>query len=414
MTQKAISFSRIAPCLFSIIVDYMGFGLVYPLVTAMFTQVPETVFPHIESASARDFYLGLSYLLYPLFMFFGASFLGDMSDIYGRKKELLLSMGGILVSFLLMAYGIYVHSIELFLVGRGASGLMAGSQPLCMAAIADLSTAENKARNMSLVTLTNCIGLVLGPFIGGVFTETYFLQWAGFSFPFFLAAVFALVGFGLIYFLFEETFVPNREKTVKFTRPITIFVDAFKHHHICLLVSVVFTQLLGLMIYYQIMGIYLRELFHYSSAQLGYFYAFVGLFFALGILIVLPRALKRWQLEEIVGSGFLIMGICAMVSVLYTNEIYLWALVIPFAASHSIGFSALAAIFSNAADEKNQGWMMGVVAATFAVASVIAGLSTNLLPFTGARGLIGLGGAAGILSSWVMFYYAKKHRPHRL
>jgi MFS family permease len=104
------------------------------------------------------------------------------------------------------------------------------------------------------------------------------------------------------------------------------------------------------------------------------------------------------------------MGICAVASVLYTNEIYLWALVIPFAASHSIGFSALAAIFSNSADEKNQGWMMGVVAATFAVASVLAGLSTNLLPFTGARGLIGLGGAAGILSSWVMFYYARKHR----
>jgi DHA1 family tetracycline resistance protein-like MFS transporter len=317
MTQKAITFSRIAPCLFSIIVDYMGFGLVYPLVTAMFTPSARNgVSPHrIDLRSGFLFKFVLFAL--PLVHVFRCLIPWRYVRHLWPQKSASSFDGWYLAELLLMAYGIYVHSIGLFLVGRGASGLMAGSQPLCMAAIADLSTAENKARNMSLVTLTNCIGLVLGPFIGGVFTEAYFLQWAGFSFPFFLAAAFALVGLGLIYFLFQETFIPNREKTVKFTRPLTIFFDAFKHHHISLLVSVVFSQLLGLMIYYQIMGIYLRDLFHYSSAQLGYFYAFVGLFFALGILIVLPRALKRWQLEEIVGlwlsdHGHLRCGQCAV------------------------------------------------------------------------------------------------------
>src|ERR1700722_15511930 len=198
MKSHYLNFWRIAPCLFAIIVDYMGLGLVYPIVTAMFTEVPDTVFPHIQSLASRDFYMGLAYVLYPLFMFFGASFLGDLSDIYGRKKVLILTMVGIFVSFLLMSGGLVAHSIFLFLFGRALSGLMAGSQPLCMAAIADLSTPATKAWNMSLVTLTNCVGLVIGPFLGGVFTEGYFLKVVGFPFPFLMAAVIALIGLFLL------------------------------------------------------------------------------------------------------------------------------------------------------------------------------------------------------------------------
>lgn len=410
MSRSGINFKRIAPCLFSIIVDYAGLGLVYPIVTAMFTEVPETIFPSVATAAARDFYMGLAYLLYPLFMFFGAAILGDLSDKYGRKRVLLLAMAGICVSFLLMSYGIHMHSLSLFLFGRACSGLMAGSQPLCMAAIADLSTAENKAWNMRLVTLTNCVGLVFGPFVAGVFTQSFFLRIVGFPFPFMIAALLAVIGFALILFLFQETFKAHVEKEVSFTRPITIFIDAFKDKKVRLLCLIVFFQLLGLMLYYQTVGIYFRELWHYSSSLLGFFYGFMGIFFALGVLIVIPFVLKRWKNEKIASYGFLIMGICALASIFYRNEAYLWADVIPFAAAHATGFTALAALFSNSADRKNQGWIMGVCAATIAVAYVVAGFSTNLLPLLGSRGLIALGGISGILSSVLMFHYAATHR----
>jgi DHA1 family tetracycline resistance protein-like MFS transporter len=85
MSRTYVNFWRLAPCLFAIIVDYMGLGLVYPIVAEMFTEVPDSVFPNVQSATSRDFYMGLAYVLYPLFMFFGASFLGDLSDNFGRK-----------------------------------------------------------------------------------------------------------------------------------------------------------------------------------------------------------------------------------------------------------------------------------------------------------------------------------------
>ncbi len=413
MSRNYVNFWKIAPCLFAIIVDYMGLGLVYPIVTAMFTETPETAFPSIVSISSRDFYMGLAFVLYPLFMFFGASFLGDLSDIYGRKKVLIFSMIGIFISFLLMSFGIYTHAISIFLIGRALSGLMAGSQPLCMAAIADLSTPQTKAWNMSLVTLTNCIGLIFGPFIGGVFTSTYFLKIVGFPFPFLLAAFLALVGLFLLIFLFQETFYADSKKKVLITRPITLFIDAMKSNQVRFLVLVVLLQMLGFMLYYQTIGVYFRELFNYSSSKLGYFYGFMGLFFALGVLVVIPYLLKRWKIDTIAAFGFLLCGLFALVSVFYKNEVYLWLSVIPFAVGNATGFTAIATLFSNSTDSKNQGWIMGVLAATVAISYVISGFSTNLLPYLGSRGVITLGGISGIVSGLLMIYYCLHQRLHK-
>lgn len=414
MRTRTLKFWKIAPCLFAIIVDYMGLGLVYPVVTALFTDVPDTVFPKIQSLSARDFYLGLSYLLYPLFMFFGASLLGDFSDNYGRKKVLIFAMGGILVSFLLMSFGISTHAIWLFLVGRALSGLMAGSQPLCMAAIADLSTPATKAKNMSLVTLTNCIGLIFGPFIAGVFTNSYFLKIMGFSFPFLIAALFALIGLLLLVFLFEETFKVETKKRLHPARPITIFIDAFKSHKVLLLVVAVFLQMLGFMLYYQTIGVYLRETLQYTSSKLGFFYGFMGVFFAIGVLVVIPYVLKRWKIESIAMWGFFVCGLSALISIFYKNEIYLWITVIPFAAANATGFTAIATLFSHSTNKKNQGWIMGVLAATVALSYVVSGFSTNLLPYLSSAPIIAIGGVCGMLSGILLFYYRSRYQKNTI
>lgn len=408
MTRHYTNFWKIAPCLFAIIVDYMGLGLVYPVVTAIFTQATDTVFPHIQSLSGRDFYMGLAYVLYPLFMFFGASFLGDLSDIFGRKKVLLLSVGGIFISFLLMTWGVAVHSIALFLIGRACSGLMAGSQPLCMAAIADLSTPSTKAWNMSLVTLTNCIGLIFGPFIGGVFTANYFLKIAGFPLPFIIAAVVSLIGFLLLYFLFEETFKVKKDKKLVPTKLFTLFATAFHNKKVRFLVLVIFLQMLGFMLYYQTIGVYLREVFHYSSSTLGYFYGYMGIFCALSVLVIVPYALKRWKIEWIAAWGFFLCGLSAFISVFYKSDFYAWTTVIPFAAANALGFTAFATLFSNSADKNSQGWIMGILGATVALSYVISGFSTNLLPLLSSTGVIALGGIFGIISGLLLYYSIKQ------
>src|ERR1700733_7083807 len=145
MRPAVFSAKELIPCFFAIFIDVLGVGLVFPVLTALFASTDTGILPADASQSIRFFYLSLGFLLYPLFMFFGASFMGDLSDILGRKKVLMICMSGLLVGFLLMGVGVKASSIALLLTGRAVTGLMSASMPVALAAVADLSTPTNKA-----------------------------------------------------------------------------------------------------------------------------------------------------------------------------------------------------------------------------------------------------------------------------
>jgi MFS family permease len=219
------SLKEVAPCLFAIFIDILGFGLVAPLLVALFTSPEHNIFA-IASPTMRYFYLGLSLSLYPILMFFGTSFIGDLSDIIGRKKTLLFSMMGITIGFLIMSIGVMASSLFLFLIGRGISGLVSASQSVALAAISDLSTKQNKAIHLSYVALIQCIGFVLGPLLGGVLSGTTFYT------PFFVASLLALFAFLWIALGFEETFKKLSNKTISVLRFLTVFADAYHNKRV--------------------------------------------------------------------------------------------------------------------------------------------------------------------------------------
>jgi len=404
-------FWRVAPCLLAIIVDYMGYGLVYPLVASMFTEANINVFPHLGSIHLRNFYMGLAYLLYPLGMFFGASFLGDLSDLWGRKKVILLSVGGIAASFIVMASSILAHSVIWFLIGRLASGMMAGSQPLSQAAVADISTKETKPWNMALVSLTNCVGLVFGPLIAGIFSERWFIYDLGYSFPFYVAAFFALVTFFWIFFRFEETFKKKNRaaKKIDWTRPVRIFIEAFENKKVRLLALVLLLFQLAVALYYQNSAIYLSREFHFSSSAIGYFYGYLGLCFVAATLWAYPFALKHLSPINVSLLGLFVLGIFEVVLPFLPQIFVFFCIIFIMAVFNILAWTPLLTIFSNCVDETKQGWVMGIFSSTVAIGFILSGFSTNLLTLLGSQWIIFIGGILSIASGFFLLLYKKLH-----
>lgn len=402
-------FGRVAPCLFAIVVDYMGFGLVYPLVTMMFSASNIPVFPNLGSVHLKDFYMGLAYLLYPLGMFFGSSFLGDLSDSYGRKKIIQLALGGIVISFTIMASGILAKSVFLFLLGRLVSGLMAGSQPLAQAAIADISSEEDKPWNMALVSLTTCVAIVFGPMIAGIFSEKWFLREVGFSLPFFVAAFVALLTFFWITFGFKETYQPKLKRAIHWLRPIKIFVEGFQNKRVRLIASALLLFQLAVGLYYQNAALFLSTYFHYSSSAIGYFYGFLGLSFVTGTLFVYPFALNRFSIHKICFWGLFLLAIFEVLLCWVKIAWLFWLDVWILATFNILAWTAIQTIFSNCVNADRQGWVMGIFTAMVAMGFVIAGLSANLLPYMGSNWVIFLGGILALLSAALLWLYDRRH-----
>jgi len=398
------------PIFLAIVVDTMGYGLVYPILTALFTEPNSPILPVGASHHLRDFYLGLAYLLFPLCMLFGASFFGDLSDVYGRKKVLIFCVIGLFFSFLVMGIGISYNSLTLLMIGRAFNGLMAGSQPIAQAAIADMSTKQNKAKHMSYMVFVISIGIVIGPAIAGVFSDKSIISFFSYSTPFIVTAILSLVAVIWIVFGFHETFKRDRTKKISIFRPVLIFVEAFAHKSIRLLSFIFLLFQIGMGVYFSMSLVFLRMEFGYDSFKLGMFTAYLGVWFAAGLLLFMPILIRKLSLQAIATLGIFITGLAFLASSATRSELTFWLLAIVVAIADVIAYSTMMTIFSNQVDEKSQGWVMGIFGATVAIAWAIAGLMTNLVPELGASGLIAVGRILYILSTALMVIFSVVHK----
>lgn len=394
---------KLAPCFFAIVIDALGFGLVYPVIATIFSGHVNPLIASDTPLALRHFYLSMAYLLYPLCMFFGAAFMGDLSDQWGRRKVLLLCMTGIGISFALMASAVIAKSIMLLLIGRALSGLMAGSQPIAQASIADLSVPETKVRNMSLISLSYSIGSVFGPFIGGALSDSALTPWFNFSTPFIVSAVFAFGAALWLFFAFQDTNTVKATRKVSFFRPIQIFAEAVQHPAVRYLAIVFLLMQIGFSIYFQFILLHMSASYHYNNLQLGSFQAMLGLGFAIGLLGGVPYSLKYGTEKSIAILALILTGATEIGSALISIQILQWILALLTGLFDIIAFAMLLTLFSNAVDQKAQGWVMGISSAVMAIAWVITGLSANALSFISPNLLILSGGMFLWLAAWLLW-----------
>lgn len=410
--KSKLKFREFAPCIFAIIIDAMGFGLVYPVMTAIFTASNSPVLSPDVSIQLRHFYLGLGFMLYPLCMFFGTSFMADLSDKFGRKKVLMICMAGIAISFFVMAMGVVASSVLLLMLGRAFSGFMAGSQPVAQAAISDISSPADKAKNMSLVALSYCFGSVLGPLIGGVTSDEALTKWFNYATPFFIAAILSAIAFIWITISFRETYRVNKHKIVTIWRPITIFFEAHRHISIRTLAIIFLLMQVGFSIYFQFILVRMRYLHGFSNAELGAMQGVIGAGFAVGLLVGMRYALKGLSTINIAVISIILTGFGQLLSSLTHDVTFQWVLAFFIATFDIMGFTCVLTLFSDAVDENSQGWAMGIANAVMALSWAISGLGSNLLNLIGTSGLIFTGGLCLILSGIILQYKKLQEKNH--
>src|SRR3989338_9044223 len=139
------------PLLLVLFIDGMGLGLVFPILNSMIMDPHSTVVSAHLSPNMRNLIFGSTIGVFMLCWFFGAAFLGDLSDQIGRKKSLMICLLGSSVGYILSILAVIFGSYALLIIGRIIAGFTAGSQPIAQAAIVDISKPGHKARNLGLI-----------------------------------------------------------------------------------------------------------------------------------------------------------------------------------------------------------------------------------------------------------------------
>ncbi len=206
----------------TIIIDVMGMGLVFPVLPSLFYSDAHAIVAADMSLSMRNFMYGVCLTAWPLGLFFGAPYMGDLSDKLSRKKVILLCLFGMIISNALSGIGVHEHAVMLFIFSRFLAGFFGGSFPIAQAAMIDISDETTKSRNLSLVSLAASVGFVVGPLITSLSTLPALSTVFNYTTPFYVATAISLLNFMGVYFLLPEIANTHRVDKVHFFRGILV------------------------------------------------------------------------------------------------------------------------------------------------------------------------------------------------
>ena len=184
--SKSLRRNPLPVVLFTIFVDMLGYGILIPIVPQLLGD-QNSIFSVLPTGmSIDDGYILLGFLvgIYPFMQFLATPILGQLSDKFGRRKILAIALSGTCLSYFAFAIGVITRNIPLLFLSRGFDGFTGGNISVAQAAIADISTPENRARNFGFIGAAFGLGLIIGPYIGGRLSDPNYISWFSPATPF--------------------------------------------------------------------------------------------------------------------------------------------------------------------------------------------------------------------------------------
>jgi len=351
--KRAISF-----ILVNLTLDAMGIGLIVPVMPDLINEV------HGGTLGNAAVWGGLLATTFAVMQFIFGPLLGSLSDRYGRRPVLLISLLVMSLDFLVMAVA---GSIWLLFATRIVGGITAATQSTAAAFVADISDPKDKSANFGLLGAAFGLGFVLGPIVGGLLGEF------GTRAPFYAAAVLGFINLAFGYFVLPET-VDDRIRrpfSLRRANPFGAFRAIGQLDGLKRLVLLVFLYEFAFIVYPATWAYFTKEAFGWSPGMVGLSLAMFGL----GVAIV-QAGLIRLALNLLGERGTIIWGLLInlFAFVLLTTITSGWvALVfIPLTSLGAVVTPALQGLMSSRAGDDQQGELQGVLASAKSMAMVFS------------------------------------------
>jgi DHA1 family tetracycline resistance protein-like MFS transporter len=351
--------------LITVLLDMIGFGIILPVLPNLIEEIT-------GESIARTAVLG-GYLLfiYALMQFAFSPILGNLSDRFGRRPILLLSLVGLTIDYTIM--GLAPTLIWLF-VGRTLSGISGAAVSTATAYIADISPREKRSSRFGLIGAAYGLGFVIGPLVGGELGELSPRA------PFFAAAILAFANLLFGYFILPESLSMRKRRRFKIQRanPFGAILALRQMPGIIWLLAVLFLFAIAGQALPSVWNFFTIEKLEWSTSQVGRSLAYFGLLFALSQAFLIGPVVKR------IGEGWtLLLGIIAATTAflgLTIIETYVGLYVcLTIGALSGIALPALTGLLSHRVPDSSQGELQGAIHATNSMTAIIGPIAATQL-----------------------------------
>lgn len=360
--------------LFTVFVDMMGYGILIPIIPLVLADPASPFFLLNVNIGPQQGYilLGLLIATYSIMQFIAAPIIGQLSDRYGRRKLLILSLGGTCLSYILFAFALIIKNIPLLFLSRALDGITGGNISVAQAAIADITDPKHRVKNFGLIGAAFGIGFIFGPFLGGKLSDTTFVSWFNAATPFWFAALLSLANVMSVVFFFPETLKKiNETAKIVWYKSVANIFRAFSIKNLRNLFATNFLFQFGFSFFISFAGVFLIKKFNFNQGNIGDFFAFFGLWIAFTQIVVTRKIASKAEERKVLRITLLASGISVF---LYFVPNVWWGLylVAPlFAIFNGLTQANMIGLISRSSGQEVQGEVLGLNSSIQALAQAI-------------------------------------------
>jgi MFS transporter, DHA1 family, tetracycline resistance protein len=371
------------------VIDAIGFGIVMPVLPQLLLQMGE---PDIAAATRTG---GILLVTYAVLQFFFSPIIGNLSDRFGRRPIILISLFAYGVDYLLMGFA---PSVLWLFIGRAIAGMAGAVFVPANAFVADVTPPERRAHAFGLMGSAFGLGFILGPGIGGLLGEL------GARAPFFAAAALAGVNFLFGLFVLPESLPRERRRAFEWRRANPLGAVTMLRHHPGVLMYALATAayLVGNNVYPSTWAFFMTAKFDWSTGMIGLSLMATGIAMGLAQAFLTGRLSKRMGERRAAMLGLSVAVAMAIAYALITQPWMVFVLTF-IGALQAIAYPALNALMSKSVPSNAQGELQGGIASLSSIANVIGPLlmTQTLAFFTSTMAPVYFPGAAFVLAALV-------------
>ncbi len=389
----------------TMLIDITGWGIIIPVIPKL---IKELINGDISEAAK---YGGWLTFAYAITQFLFAPLIGNLSDKFGRRPIILISLFAFALDYLLLAFS---PTIVWLFVGRIIAGLTGASITTASAYIADVSTPENRAKNFGMIGAAFGLGFIIGPIIGGLLGQF------GSRVPFYAAAILCMLNFLYGYFILPESLSKENRRAFEWKRvnPITAFVNLKKYPSLIGLILAIFLLYVGSHAVHSNWSFFTMYQFNWDEKMVGISLGVVGL-----LVGIVQGGLIRWINPRLGNEKSIYVGLAlytfGMLLFAFATESWMmFVFLIPYCLGGIAG-PALQATVSSKVPANEQGEIQGTLASLMSASAIIGPpmMTNTFYFFTHKEAPFQFSGAPFILGSFLMLlstiiaYYSLKKIP---
>ena len=341
-----------------VFIDLVGFGMIIPILP---------FYAEHEPFRATPFEIGLLFSAYSWMQFFFSPLLGRLSDRYGRKPVLFLSLLGSAAGYLIIGFA---ATLTFVFVGRIVSGITGANISAAQAYIADVTTKENRAKGMGLFGAAFGLGFILGPGIAGILSKF------SIHLPFYVAAALSLTSAIAALFLLPESLAKRAGEGQREGSLGPLAALGRLRERAFLNINVTYFLLItafSIMTYAFVL--YTASRFGYDAEKNGYLFLFVGLISVIGQGLLLGRLVRRFGELVLIAAGCLMMAaslfVIPVVSPDHGGLTALLGVCVLLSLGNAVASPSLSSLVSRISDEDQQGSSLGIMQSGASLARAI-------------------------------------------